>query len=285
MGNIQLIKYRTPMLIFFNYSTGDFHLLSGIFQHSIFLDLFRCYDPEAYRILSDPEFADKTVWAPMHAAFLAISDSLPYLPEEEIKTILGYHMSPPRRAPFTGSYPIVTPKYLLDAGKMTHRTRTGVLSGSDQQTQTIVDNGVLTIEGARIENTAWCTEAGSVFSLDAVIMNVQEASELVKTVHRIVRILLYDDIRFVIYSTVVAVLISLIISRIIIGITKRKRKTRLYKTTPKVRPCTYRNLYEAKSFTTLDSEHLVSLRCAQITPFGRNFEYSLNVIGNYLAGG
>lgn len=209
----------------FGLSVVDVLQASG--DHSIFLDLFRRYDPEGYGILSDPELADKTVWAPTDAAFLAISDSLPSLSEEEIKTILGYHISPPRRAPFTGSYPIVTPQYLLDAGKMAHRTRTGVLSGSDQQTQTIVDNGVLTIEGARIENTAWCTEAGSVFSLDAVIMNVQEPSVLVKTLHRIVRILLYDDIRFVIYSTVVAVLISLIISRIIIGITKRKKKDKI----------------------------------------------------------
>ena len=206
----------------FGLSAVDVLQASG--DHSIFLDLFRRYDPEGYAILSDPDLADKTVWAPTDAAFLAISDSFPSLSEEEIKTILGYHISPPRRAPFTGSYPIVTPRYLLDAGKMTHRTRTGVLSGSDQRIRTMVDNSVLTIEGARIENTAWCTEAGSVFSLDGVIMNVQEPSVLLKTIHRIVRILLYDDIRFTIYSTVVAVLISLIISRTIVGITKRKKK-------------------------------------------------------------
>ena len=58
------------------------------------------------------------------------------------------------------------------------------------------------IENARILGTAWCTEAGSVFSIDTVIMDVEPPSAPVWTVHRIVRMLLYDDIRFVIYSTV-----------------------------------------------------------------------------------
>ncbi|MCF7945363.1 MAG: fasciclin domain-containing protein [Spirochaetia bacterium] len=206
----------------FGLSVVDVLQASG--DHDIFLNLFSRYDPEGYAILSDPELADKTVWAPTDTAFLSISDSLSSLSEEEIRTILGYHISPPRRAPFSGSYPILTPQYLLDAGNMSHRTRTGVLSGSDQRTQTMVDNGVLTIEGVRIENISWYTEAGSVFSLDGVIMNVQDPSVLVKTINRIVHILLYDDIRFVIYSTVIAVLISLIISRIVIGINKRKKK-------------------------------------------------------------
>jgi len=70
------------------------------------------------------------------------------------------------------------------------------------------------IENARILGTAWCTEAGSVFSIDAVIMDVAPPSVLVRTINRIVRILLFDDIRFVIYSTVGSVLIGLLVSRI-----------------------------------------------------------------------
>jgi|GEM_PF-652708 len=199
-------------------------VLQATGKHNTFLKLFNQYDPEGYAILSDVELADKTVWAPTDEAFLEVKDSLLTLTDEEIKAVLGYHISPPRRAPFTGSYPIVTPRYLLDAGKMNHRTRTGVLSGSDQRTQTVVNNGMLMIEGVRIENTAWCTEAGSVFSLDAVIMNVQEPSVLVKTINRIVNILLYDDIRFVIYSTVIALLFSIIIYRIVVAIKNRKKK-------------------------------------------------------------
>ncbi|OPL07437.1 MAG: hypothetical protein AVO33_05910 [delta proteobacterium ML8_F1] len=199
-------------------------VLQATGEHNTFLELFSQYDPEGYAILSDVELADKTVWAPTDEAFLEVEDSLLSLSDEEIKAVLGYHISPPRRAPFTGSYPILTPQYLLDEGKMIHRTRTGVLSGSDQRTQTLVDNGMLTIEGVGIENTVWCTEAGSVFSLDAVIMNVQEPSVLVKTINRIVYILLYDDIRFVIYSTVIALLFSIIIYRIVVVTINRKKK-------------------------------------------------------------
>jgi uncharacterized surface protein with fasciclin (FAS1) repeats len=199
-------------------------VLQATGEHNTFLELFSQYDPEGYAILSDVELADKTVWAPTDEAFLEVKDSLLSLSDEEIKAVLGYHISPPRRAPFTGSYPIVTPQYLLDEGKMSHRTRTGVLSGSDQRTQTEADNAMLTIEGVRIENTAWCTEVGSVFSLDAVIMNVQEPSVLVKTINRIVYILLYDDIRFVIYSTVIAILFSIIIYRIVVVTINRKKK-------------------------------------------------------------
>jgi len=198
-------------------------VLQATGEHNTFLELLSQYDPEGYAILSDVELADKTVWAPTDEAFLEVKDSLLSLSDEEIKAVLGFHISPPRRAPFTGSYPIVTPQYLLDEGKMSHRTRTGVLSGSDQRTQTVVDNGMLRIEGVGIETTAWCTEAGSVFSLDAVIMNVQEPSGFVKTINRIVYILLYDDIRFVIYSTVIAILFSTIIYRIVVTINRKKK--------------------------------------------------------------
>lgn len=90
-------------------------------NHTTFLDVFSRYDPEGFAILSDTELADKTVWAPTDAAFLAIRGDLSTMSHEEIKATLGYHISPPRRAP-GGSYPIVTPEFLIDAEQMTHRT-------------------------------------------------------------------------------------------------------------------------------------------------------------------
>ena len=176
-------------------------VLMGTGDHTTFLDLFSRYDPKGFAILSNTELADKTVWAPTDAAFLAIRGDLSTLSHEEIAAILGYHVSPPRRAP-GGSYPIATPEFLINAEQMNHRTRTGVLTTSDQRTRTSVTDGVLMIENARILGTAWCAEAGSVFSIDTVIMDVTPPSAPVWTVHRIVRMLLYDDIRFVIYSTV-----------------------------------------------------------------------------------
>jgi uncharacterized surface protein with fasciclin (FAS1) repeats len=186
-------------------SAVDVLLATG--NHITFLDLLSRYDPAGFAILSDAELADKTVWAPTDDAFLAIRDDLSTMSHEQIAAILGYHISPPRRAP-GGSYPIVTPEFLINAEQMNHRTRTGVLTASDQRTRTSVADGVLMIEDARILGTAWCTQAGSVFSIDRVIMDVAPPSVLVRMINRIVRILLYDDIRFVIYSTVGAVLIG-----------------------------------------------------------------------------
>ncbi len=193
-------------------SAVDVLLATG--NHTTFLDLLSRYDPEGFAFLSDAELADKTVWAPTDAAFLAICDDLATLSDEEIAAILGYHIRPPRRKP-GGSYPIVTPEFLINAEQMNHRTRTGVLTTYDQRTRTSVTDGVLMIENARILGTAWCTEAGSVFSIDAVIMDVAPPSVLVRTINRIVRILLYDDIRFVIYSTVAGVLLSQLIRLLI----------------------------------------------------------------------
>ncbi len=199
------------------WSAVDVLLATG--NHTTFLDLFSRYDPEGIAILSDAKLADKTVWAPTDAAFLAVGGDLSTMSSEEIAAILGYHISPPRRAP-GGSYPIVTPEFLIDAEQMNHRTRTGVLTTSDQRTRTSVTDGVLMIEDARILRTAWCAEAGSVLSIDTVIMDVEPPSVLAWTVQRIVRILLYDDIRFVIYSTVGAVLFGHLIPVLI----KRRKK-------------------------------------------------------------
>ena len=189
-------------------------------EHDTFLDLFGRYDPEGFAILADPELADKTVWAPTDTAFEAIRDELSASSDEEIEAILGYHVSPPRRSP-GGAYPIVTPQFLADAGRLTHRTRTGVLRASEQRTRTSVADGVLRIEGARILGTAWCTEAGSVFSIDAVITDVATPSALARAGYRLVRILFYDDVRFVIYSTVGAVLIGTIVARVVVSRSRR----------------------------------------------------------------
>lgn len=200
-------------------------VLQATGDHDTFLNLFRRYDPEGFAILSDPVLADKTVWAPTDTAFRAISDRLSSLSDEQVKAVLGYHISPPRRTPW-GSYRIVTLGSLIESGQMYHRTRTGVLTGSDQCIRTSVADGVLLIEDAHIMRTAWCTEAGSVFSVDAVIMDVAIPSVLVRTMHRFIRILLYDDIRFVIYSTAGATLIGSMVSRVVSRMIKRKKGSR-----------------------------------------------------------
>lgn len=196
-------------------------VLESTGEHGTFLDLLRRFDPEGLAILADVELADKTVWAPTDAAFLALGDTLTSLSDEQVKAVLGYHISPPRRSP-GGAYPIVTPQLLIDAGQMDHRTRTGVLTGSDQRTRTTFEGGSLRIEGIGIGSTAWCTEAGSVLSLDAVITDVAEPSTITWMWNRLVRILLYEDIRFVIYATVGAVSIGMLVSRLV---TRRNRRT------------------------------------------------------------
>lgn len=106
------------------------------------------------------------------------------------------------------------------AGEMEHRTRTGVLTGSDQRTRTTADDGVLRIEGITIGSTAWCAEAGSVLAIGGVITDVTPPSRPVWLWNRLVRILLYDDIRFVIYATVPAVVIGPLIG----GVVRRRRR-------------------------------------------------------------
>lgn len=196
-------------------------VLQATGEHSQFLDLLRRYDPEGFDILADPALADKTVWAPTDAAVAGIADRLASLSDAEIKAVLGYHISPPRRSP-RGDYPILTVDLLVDAGQMTHRTRTGVLTGSDERTRTTYSDGVLRIEGARILGTAWCAEAGSVFSIDSVIEDVPDPSPIVWMARRAVRILLYEDIRFVIYSTAGAFVLGSLVAALV----SRKQKRR-----------------------------------------------------------
>jgi uncharacterized surface protein with fasciclin (FAS1) repeats len=143
-------------------------------EHQTFLSLLGRYDSEALDILADPVLADKTVWAPTDAAFAAISDTLSPLSDAEIKAILGYHITPPRREP-DGYYPIITPQFLIDGGWIVHQTRTGILTESDQRILTKMAGPVLAptdeliVEDATILPTSWCTQTGSVFSIDAVI--------------------------------------------------------------------------------------------------------------------
>jgi uncharacterized surface protein with fasciclin (FAS1) repeats len=144
-------------------------------EHETFLDLFSQHDPEGFEILSDPVLSDKTVWAPTDAAFSALGDAVSALSNAEIKAVLGYHITPPRRTP-EGPYPIITPEYLLDGGEVVHQTRTGILTGSDQRVRTRATEGVLTVEDSTIASTSWCTQTGSVFSIDAVITDASAPS-------------------------------------------------------------------------------------------------------------
>jgi hypothetical protein len=93
-----------------------------------------------------------------------------------------------------------------------HRTRTGVLSGTEQRIRSRVVDGELRIEGARILPTAWCAEAGSVFAIDAVITEVDVPSLPARVGYRLVRALLSDDVRFVVRPTVGAVIIGSVVS-------------------------------------------------------------------------
>ena len=140
-------------------------------EHDVFLDYLREYDPEGYEILTDPAASDKTIWAPTDAAFAKLGDAPDSASPEDIKAVLGYHITPPRRT-VEGDYPIVTFDYLADGGQIIHQTRTGILSESDQRVRTKVEDGTYTVEGIALRPTAWCTQAGSIFSIDTVITGV-----------------------------------------------------------------------------------------------------------------
>ena len=140
---------------------------------------------------------------------------------EEVKAVLGYHISPPQSRP-NGDYDIITPDYLISNNPETFRTRTGVLTGSDQRITSTYENNTLLIETIEILPTAWCTQAGSIFSINQVLLSVEPPSALTKLWNSLVRTLLYDDIRFVIYSTIGAIAFGSIIAAIV---TRIGRKT------------------------------------------------------------
>jgi uncharacterized surface protein with fasciclin (FAS1) repeats len=151
-------------------------------DHDSFLRLLGEHDPEGFAILADPELADKTVWAPTDTAFAEVAGTLSSLSDDEVAEVLGYHVTPPRRTP-EGPYPIVTPRFLADGGEVVHQTRTGILTGSDQRVRTRVEDGVLTVEDAVILPTSWCTQAGSVFSIDRVILEASAPSWVERVIY------------------------------------------------------------------------------------------------------
>lgn len=198
-------------------------VLEATGNHDVFLELFAEYDPEGFEILSDPVLADKTVWAPLDSAFDSIANDLEQLEADEIKAVLGYHISPPRSDP-SGDYPVLTPKFLADSGELKHRTRTGVLTGSDQRTLTTLLEEKLLIDGIEILPTAWCTASGSVFSISEVIVDVEPPGFIEKTYNQLIRILFYDDIRFFIYSLGGSMAIGTVISLVLGRIKKNKNR-------------------------------------------------------------
>ncbi len=198
-------------------------VLESTGQHSTFLHLLAEHDEEGYDILTSPILSDKTIWAPVDSAFEQIENELESMNSEDIKEILGYHISPPLSRP-NGEYPIITFDYIKDKGSVTYRTRTGVLTGSDQRITSTYDSGVYMLENATILSTALCTQAGSVFSIDQVITNVDHPSWFAKVGYRTVRVLFYDDIRFVIYPTVGAVTIGSITAYILSRKNRKEEK-------------------------------------------------------------
>jgi len=109
-------------------------VLSATGEHDVFLEYLSEFDPEGYQILTDPELSDKTTWAPTNEAFAKLGDAPASASQGEIKAVLGFHITPPRRTP-EGDYPIITFDYLADGGQIIHQTRTGILTESDQRSK------------------------------------------------------------------------------------------------------------------------------------------------------
>lgn len=176
-------------------------------RHTTFLALLQEHDEEGYQILTDADLSDKTIWAPTDEAFADVASQLNTMSSSDIKKVLGYHISPPLSRP-SGDYPIVTFTYLDDNPNQVFRTRTGVLTESDQRIELSKREDGFYIEEANIESTMWCAKAGSVFSITSVITDVEPPSTLRFIGYRLVRILLYEDIRFTIYATAFGVVVG-----------------------------------------------------------------------------
>jgi uncharacterized surface protein with fasciclin (FAS1) repeats len=190
-------------------------------HHSTFLQLLQEHDKEGYDILTDPDLSDKTIWAPTDEAFAMISQEIDELSSLEIKKILGYHISPPQSRP-NGEYPIITFTYIEENSSDLFRTRTGVLTESDQRISLSQREDGYYIEESNLESTMWCAKAGSVFSISSVITDVEPPSTLTFIRYRLIRILFYEDIRFTIYATLAGVVIGTAIS---FGIRQRRRRS------------------------------------------------------------
>lgn len=166
-------------------------VLQATGEHEVFLDYLREFDPEGYEILIDPTASDKTIWAPTDAAFAKLGNAPESASPAEIKAVLGYHITPPRRTP-EGDYPIVTFDFLADGGQIIHQTRTGILTESDQRVRTKVEDGVYTVQDIPLGTTAWCTETGSIFSIDEVITEVAPPSWFERTLGMAIYVMLFQ---------------------------------------------------------------------------------------------
>lgn len=188
-------------------------------QHGQFLDYLNAYDPEGYKILTSPALSDKTIWAPTDEAFAKLGAAPDSATPDEIKAVLGFHITPPRRTP-DGDYPIITFDYLSDGGQIVHQTRTGILTDSDQRVRTKEENGVFTVEGAQIGSTAWCTQAGSIFSIDTVITEVATPNWFERTLSMIIYVTLFQYP----YMTGAFVLGALVLAGLLILVVRRARR-------------------------------------------------------------
>lgn len=196
-------------------------VLQATGEHDVFLDYLSEYDPEGYAILSDPELADKTIWAPTDAAFEKLGNAPESASPQEIKAVLGYHITPPRRT-VEGDYPIITFTYLADGGQIIHQTRTGILTGSDQRVRTKFEDGIYTVEGVRIGPTAWCTQAGSIFSIDQVITEVAAPSLLEQILGQVIYFAFFEH---PILSAIIALGLAALVALLIIRRVRRRRTT------------------------------------------------------------
>ena len=192
-------------------------VLSATGEHDVFLKYLSEFDPEGYQILTDPELSDKTIWAPTDEAFAKLGDAPASATPEEIKAVLGFHITPPRRIP-EGDYPIITFTYLADGGQIIHQTRTGILTESDQRVTTKFEDGRYTVEGVLIGPTAWCTQAGSIFSIDEVITEVATPSWLESVLGSAIYLLFFE------YPYVTALVGLILVFVVVVIIIRLKRK-------------------------------------------------------------
>lgn len=192
-------------------------VLSATGEHDVFLKYLSEFDPEGYQILTDPELSDKTIWAPTDEAFAKLGDAPASATPEEIKAVLGFHITPPRRTP-EGDYPIITFTYLADGGQIIHQTRTGILTESDQRVTTKFEDGRYTVEDVLIGPTAWCTQAGSIFSIDEVITEVATPSWLESVLGSAIYLLFFE------YPYVTALVGLILVFVVVVIIIRLKRK-------------------------------------------------------------
>lgn len=188
-------------------------------EHDVFLDNLREYDPEGYQILTDPAASDKTIWAPTDAAFAKLGDAPERASPDEIKAVLGYHITPPRRT-VEGDYPIITFDYLADGGQIIHQTRTGILTESDQRVRTKVEDGVYSVEGIPLGPTAWCTQAGSIFSIDTVITEVATPSWFERILGQAIYVVFFQN---PLVSAVVALGLAALVGFTVFRLVRRRR--------------------------------------------------------------